>query len=96
MKEVDQKLRHKFCHSLKLMLLAGSYPSDRDHTLMNALSPALENSGIDCTKYGRPASLKRLCKLSVRSLIRKPLSIHLLTSELPQSLQKYLHLEDED
>ncbi len=84
-----------------VLLSAGCHVTERDNELMNSeeLRPVLEPRGVlayAALVSDRPASLKRLCKLAVRSSARKPLAAHVPRMELPAVLQKYLLLEITD
>ncbi len=96
---LKQQLMDKYCHCLMLMLLAGSHVSVTDLQLMktNTLHPVLAPRGIleyataQCYRPA-PATLKVLCKIVIRNLVRKPLPKHLPLIGLPERLQKNLLL----
>ena len=96
MKYDSQALQCRLCHCLMLLLLAGCVADDADLKLMRSLSVLLEPPGIySCAvaTYSQPTTLKRLCKFTIRDLIKRPLWLHMQNTPLPTLLQQYLLLK---
>ncbi len=95
----DCENSHQFSDCLMLMLLAGSHVKESDLQLMRSLDDTLVPRRVldyATEKCGRPASLKRQCKFLLRTLVRKPLSLHLPQTGLPEYLQRYVLLKEHD
>ncbi len=93
----SEDVQERFCRCLMLLLSAYSCV-ESDQQLMKVLHPMLASRGMEHASdmCAIPTSLKRLCKCTVRTLMRKPLAVHVVQTELPQHLQHYVLLEITD